>query len=227
MNAVDTRVFDEQWTEDERQWYAMGPFDGQIPGLVRRVRRVLDVSQRGLAALLEVSQSVVARWETGRVSPRASVLHELLQMARLNALVRDEDGVEVTPMRDDGARDRAGRRHPAHVDLTVRGWWVPRGSESTAHYLLWKHRSRLQREPQVRFHNCAWRRGIQRMLFGVPDDHPSLLQLAAEAEHFDERRADRRERARSGRHWPTVLSSDLPRPVWGGSCPAAEAPLNL
>ena len=75
---VDDDRIDETWTEDEIGWYLMGPFDGKIPGLVRRVRRILDVSQRGLAALLEVSQSVVARWETGRVSPRASVLHALL-----------------------------------------------------------------------------------------------------------------------------------------------------
>ncbi|WP_191280514.1 helix-turn-helix domain-containing protein, partial [Nocardioides flavus (ex Wang et al. 2016)] len=57
------------WSPAEREWWWMGPFAGQVPGLVRRVRRILDVSQRGLAALLGVSQSVVARWETGRTSP--------------------------------------------------------------------------------------------------------------------------------------------------------------
>ena len=51
------------WSEAEREWWWMGPFAGQVPGLVRRVRRILDVSQRGLAALLGVSQSVVARWD--------------------------------------------------------------------------------------------------------------------------------------------------------------------
>ena len=61
------------WTQAERDYWFMGPFDGGIPGLVRRIRRILDVSQRGLAALLGVSQSVVARWETGRTSPRMSV----------------------------------------------------------------------------------------------------------------------------------------------------------
>ncbi len=116
---VDDDRIDETWTEDEIGWYLMGPFDGKIPGLVRRVRRILDVSQRGLAAILQVSQSVVARWETGRVSPRASVLHALLRMAGLTVEIHDEDGAEVAPMRDDGARDRRGRRYPAHVDLTV------------------------------------------------------------------------------------------------------------
>ena len=40
-------------TDDEIAWLAMGPFDGHIPGLVRRIRRILEVSQRGLAAVLE------------------------------------------------------------------------------------------------------------------------------------------------------------------------------
>jgi transcriptional regulator with XRE-family HTH domain len=56
-----------------------------LPGMIRRVRRILDVSQRGLAALLKVSQSVVARWETGRTSPRARVVEQLLRMAPLRA----------------------------------------------------------------------------------------------------------------------------------------------
>lgn len=198
----------EDWTEDEVRLFEMGPFDGQLPGLVRRVRRILDVSQRGLAAILDVSQSAVARWETGRVSPRSSVLQELLWMAGLSVVIHDEDGVEVTSMREDGARDRAGRRHPAHVDLKVRGWWVPRGAESTADYLLWIRRSKAQRQPRIRFHTCTWRRSIEREVFGTPDDHPAMHQLVAEAEHLDDCMAERRTRAEVTRPWPTVLSAD-------------------
>ena len=99
----------EGWTDEEVEYYLMGPFDGGIPGLVRRIRRILDVSQRGLAAVLEVSQSVVARWETGRTSPRASVLLHLLRLAGLQVKLHNtETGEEVEPMRDDGARDRPG-----------------------------------------------------------------------------------------------------------------------
>ena len=120
----------------------MGPFDGEVPGLVRRVRRILDVSQRGLAALLGVSQSQVARWETRRTSPRASVLVEMLRLARLRVRLHDaETGKEVEPMRDDGARDRARRRYPAHVDLRVTGWWMPRDAMMTAQDLRWQARS--------------------------------------------------------------------------------------
>ena len=199
----DDDLIDETWTEDEVQWYLMGPFDGKVPGLVRRVRRILGVSQRGLAAFIEVSQSVVARWETGRVSPRVSVLHRLLQMAGLTTVIHDEDGVEVGSMREDGARDMGGRRYPAHVDLTVRGWWVPRHVQSTmAEYPLWIRRSRARRIPRVRFRTCLALRMIERLMDGTPEDHPGLHQLVAEAVHLDELAAERRERARSGRPWP-------------------------
>ncbi len=125
---VDGSAWDcmANWTQAERDYWFMGPFDGGIPGTVRRIRRILDVSQRGLAAILEVSQSVVARWETGRTSPRASVVERLLRLARLQVTVRDEDGREVGPMRADGARTHGGSRFPAHVDLCATGWWVPR-----------------------------------------------------------------------------------------------------
>lgn len=208
---VDDDRIDETWTVDEIEWYAMGPFDGKIPGLVRRVRRILDVSQRGLAALLGVSQSVVARWETGRVSPRVSALHALLSLAGLTVEVHDEHGVEVTPMRDDGARDRGDRRYPAHVDLTVRGWWIPRGSETTAYYLDWIRQSRTRKVPLVRFRSSLRKKTIERLLWGTPDDHPARLQLIAEARHLDDRLEDRRECVRAGRSWRTGLSLDLPR----------------
>lgn len=175
-------------TEAEIEWMAMGPFDGGIPGLVRRVRRILEVSQRGLAEILGVSQSVVARWETERTSPRASVLHHLLRLAGLRTTFHDEEtGEEVGPMRDDGARQHGGSRFPAHGDLSVNGWWVPRDLQSTtADYYAAMDRSRARRDPAIR---CTvdphWRR-LFRLAWGTPDDHPSTWQLAAEAEHMDE-----------------------------------------
>ena len=116
---VDRSTWDclANWTQAERDYWFMGPFDGGVPGMVRRIRRILDVSQRGLAAILEVSQSAVARWETGRTSPRASVVERMLRLARLRVTVHDKDGSEVGPMRADGARTYGGSRFPAHVDL--------------------------------------------------------------------------------------------------------------
>lgn len=189
-------------SEEELEWYLMGPFDGEIRGLVRRIRRMLDVSQRGLAAILDVSQSVIARWETGRTSPRASVLHELLRLAGLHATFHeDETGEGVEPMRDDGARDRGGRRHPAHVDLTVRGWWCPRGVETTVDLLVWQERSRERRDPAIRFRTSPALRRIDRMLAGTPVDHPALEQLVAEADHLDEVRELRRQQIWAAAPW--------------------------
>jgi HTH-type transcriptional regulator/antitoxin HipB len=177
-------------TDAELEWRAMGPFDGHIPGLVRRIRRILEVSQRGLAAILDVSQSVVARWETGRTSPRANVLDHMLRLAGLRATFHDEEtGAEVGPMRADGARQRGGNRYPAHGDLSVLGWWVPRALQSTmAAYYTARDRSRARRDPAIRCRINPYWRAIERSTWGTPDDHPSLWQLAAEAEHLDEKR---------------------------------------
>ena len=184
-------------TEEEREWLLMGPFDGGVPGFVRRVRRILDVSQRGLAAILGVSQSVVARWETDRTSPRASMVQTLLRLAGIRLELRDEESGEVVePMRADGARNRGGSRYPAHVDLTVTGWWVPREDRrmTTIGYFRHLDRSRRLGIPAVRYHTSRYRRRLERMLLGTPVDHPANRQLRAEAEHLDDVRAERRRR---------------------------------
>jgi len=126
------------------------------------------------------------------------VVQHLLRLAGLRAEVHDaENGEVVEPMRDDGARDRAGRRYPAHVDLVVTGWYVPRGLDCTAEAGLWRRRSRAHQDPAVRHHTSAYLRWRQRGVFGTPVDHAALLQLVAEAEHLDEVRADRLERRRA------------------------------
>jgi len=199
-----------EWTGAEIDHYLMGPFDGGVPGLVRRIRRILDVSQRGLAALLGISQSQVARWETRRTSPRAAVLVEMLRLAGLRVDVHDrETGALVEPMRDDGGRDRARRRYPAHVDLEVTGWWVPRDAMMTGQDVWWRARSRRREVPYVRYHR-TWKY-VLRQVRGTPVDHPAMHQLVAEAFHLDEVREERRRLARAGRSWPAT-----PRPPRGG-----------
>jgi transcriptional regulator with XRE-family HTH domain len=198
MTISQTRVDPQErkdWTEAELEYYVLGPFDGEVPGLLRRIRRILDVSQRGLAAILGVSQSQVARWETRRTSPRADVLTELLRLAGLRVSLNDvETGESVEPMRDDGARDRAFRRYPAHVDLEVTGWWTPRDSMMTGQCLRWQARSRRWQVPSVRYHHRWWKH-VFRGLRGTPVDHPSRHQMVAEAWHLDEVREERRRRA--------------------------------
>lgn len=187
-------------TEEERDWLLMGPFDGAMPGLVRRVRRILDVSQRGLAELLDVSQSVVARWETDRTSPRARMVQHMLRLARIRIALQDEDTDEpVEPMRADGARDRGGSRYPAHVDLRVTGWWVPREDRrmTTIGYFTHLTKSREACVPAVHYRTSPRARRIERVLHGTPVDHPAHHQLRAEAQHLDDMREDRRARARA------------------------------
>lgn len=86
-----------------------------ITGTLRRARRRADLSQRELAARIGVSASCVARAETGgRV--RVDLLERALAAAGLRLLVVDADDEPVKPMRDDGVRDGARRRFPAHLD---------------------------------------------------------------------------------------------------------------
>ena len=177
----------------------MGPFAGQVPGLVRRVRRILDVSQRGLAGLLGVSQSVVARWETARTSPRAGVLQQMLQMAGLRMGFTDaETGQRVEPMRADGARTHAGSRFPAHVDLRARGWWLPRRLRAMTSIEAWQwlDRSRAQGEPAIGFCLSPHDKRYERQRWGVPDDHPAVHQFVAELEWREEQRERRRQEIR-------------------------------
>ncbi|MDT0187767.1 helix-turn-helix transcriptional regulator [Microbacterium sp. ARD31] len=213
MAITQQRVDPEEmaeWTEAEVDVYLMGPFDGGIPGLVRRVRRILDVSQRGLAALLGISQSQVARWETRRTSPRAAMVVEMLRLAQVRIDLRHrETGALVEPMRDDGGRDRAKRRYPAHVDLVVTGWWVPRDAMMSGQHLRWRARSRRWQVPYVRYHR-TWKYVLRRVR-GTPVDHPAHHQLVAEAHHLDEVREERRRLALAARPG----SPTPPRPPHG------------
>ena len=173
-----------------------GPWPGGVPGVVRLVRRRLDVSQRGLAALLGISQSRVARWETGRTAPCAEMLLRLARMAGLHLELVDGGGVVTVPMRGDGARDRRGRRYPAHVDLRASGWHVPEDAMMRADYWQLVDAARRRREPRVRFHTSPWRRHALRDAYGQPVDHPSLRQLAAEVQFHDDAWLERRDASR-------------------------------
>jgi transcriptional regulator with XRE-family HTH domain len=201
------------WSQAEREYWWMGPFGGGIPGLVRRIRRILDVSQRGLAALLGVSQSVVARWETGRTSPRAEVVEDLLRRARLEVRLVDRHGERVAPMRGDGARTRGGSRFPAHTDLRARGWWVPRAlrAMTSVEAFSWVDRSRRDGVPAIRCRTSRRLKRQERWLYGVPDDHPAWHQLVAEVRFLDEQREDRRPRTTIGQRCVAPWDSDETR----------------
>ncbi len=152
------------------------PFLDSVPGLVRRVRRQLDVSQRGLAARLGVSQSRVARWETGRTIPSAADLEDVLALAGATLVAVDEDDNPVSAMNPLAVRDRADRHYPAHCDPRGAGWWAPPGSlRSVDGGTVWR-RSRDVEDPLVTYDRGMWR-AVMRAAYGTPPDHPTRAEL--------------------------------------------------
>ena len=152
------------------------------PGLVRRLRRVADLSQRDAARTLQVSQSTVARWETGDTSPTLAQVQQLADVAGLRLVLRDAQGVEHAPMRDDAAHDRAGRRYPAHLDPHESGWYTPPGSDRDGRWVQAWRDARLAADPRVRFTRSRPWRDLARRVHGAGDDHPSRPQLVCDVE---------------------------------------------
>lgn len=102
---------------------------GELPGLIRRVRRIADLSQRELASRAGVSTATVNRIETGTLVPRLHTLQRLLASADLRLVVVDSDGRVVAPMRTwQDLTDDGGRRYPAHLDTVIDPrpgeWWA-------------------------------------------------------------------------------------------------------
>jgi transcriptional regulator with XRE-family HTH domain len=99
-----------------------------VPGLLRRARRIADLSQHQLAARAKVSQSTVARTESGTLVPSLNTFQCLLNAAGLSLVVVDAEGRVIKPMREsDDTRGGGDRRYPSHLDtiLDPRGgeWW--------------------------------------------------------------------------------------------------------
>lgn len=153
--------------------------DEEVAGLVRRVRRLARLSQRELARELGVSQSAVAKWETGRACPSVRMLVRILGVAELGLAAVRADGVRVAPMRAVAARDAGGRRYPAHTFVWAQGWWAPEGAETTAWYTAILGRSAELELPRVRYSRW-WQLGRAPTLADVVD-HPSWGELVAEA----------------------------------------------
>ncbi|PUA79726.1 hypothetical protein C7S10_18185 [Nocardioides currus] len=171
--------------------------------MVRRARRRARLSQRELAHELGVSQSAVAKWETGRRSPSARMLARVLEVADLRLAAVGPDGQRVRPMRSVAARDAAGRRYPAHAFVWTQGWWAPTGAESTAWIGPILARSCDLGLPRVRYGRW-WELGREPTLADL-DDHPTWAQLVAEA------RAGREPRHRTPFHIPEWVLVDTHR----------------
>lgn len=66
-----------------------------VGGLLRRLRRELDLNQRELAGRLSVSPAQVARWESGTRTPRVDELSASLELAGMALVAVDRDGQPV------------------------------------------------------------------------------------------------------------------------------------
>ena len=197
----DARANDDMETLLHEPWLA-------LPGLMRRIRRLADLSQRDLARELGVGKSVVARWEIGQTCPSTDQLHAAAGLAGLRIALVDADGDEVAPMSYAAEPDRAGRYQPAHLDVEPLDWFVPRrpGIHLETAYDVEYRRSKGAGDPQARYRR---RRGrdLMRRFRPVPDDHPTLAEMVDELRERDRRRAeanvewDKRRRAAARRRW--------------------------
>lgn len=143
-------------------------------GMVRRARRLRDLSQRDLAELAGVSPSSVARAESVTGSTSLDMFGRLLKAAGTDlALVGDGhvigDEDEEVPMHDLAPRDNGGRRYPAHLDPAI-----PANSGWASTFELGFNRERKARI--LRYHHRPIRDRI-RSRTSTPADHPTLQEL--------------------------------------------------
>ncbi|WP_448611275.1 helix-turn-helix domain-containing protein [Geodermatophilus sp. URMC 60] len=150
-------------------------------GVLRRIRRTADLSQRGLASAAGLSVSAVAHAEAGTRDLPSRALARAAELAGLRLALLDADGREVAGMDPDGARDATGRRLPAHLDTQHTDEVADR----------WAHRPDRQ-QPWFTFGLDRAARDRQRARVGTPEDHDVPVAGDSRAE----RRARRQETAR-------------------------------
>jgi HTH-type transcriptional regulator/antitoxin HipB len=160
--------------------------DLDLPGLLRRVRREADLSQRELAERIGVSPAAIGHAEAGRRDLPAGVLARAARLAGLRVALLDEGGREVTGMTADSVRDAAGRHYPAHLDPRNGddGWWYA-GDR------------RPRPTPWYTFDRARWLRDADREHSGTPLDHRLPDPGDDPRDRDDQRRAVASERRRA------------------------------
>ncbi|WP_164704324.1 helix-turn-helix domain-containing protein [Blastococcus litoris] len=155
-----------------------------LAGVLRRIRRCADLSQRQLAETIGISKSSVAGAESGRAGLDARILDRAAAAAGLRLALLDAGGREVPPMAAGAVRDRGNRRFPAHLDVRYgdEDWW--HGEERYAREQPWYTFDRL------RYTRDHWRERT-----GTADDH----RLPRPGDSPAERAAARREAVRRQR----------------------------
>jgi transcriptional regulator with XRE-family HTH domain len=155
-----------------------------LVGMLRRIRRLADLSQRELARRIEVSKSTVAAAEGGSCGMDARVLARAAALAGLRLVLVDEQGREVGGMSGEAVRDMGGRLFPAHLDTRHgdEAWWYDAHRYGRDHPWYTFDRARRTRD--------EWRRRT-----GTPDDHQLPAAGDAPAERVAARRRAAAERA--------------------------------
>jgi transcriptional regulator with XRE-family HTH domain len=186
----------------------MDPF--ALAGVLRRIRRTGDWSQRQLADRIGSSKTAVAAAESGTRDLPVSVLARAAAAIGGRLAVLDASGDELAPMDPDAVRDAAGRWFPAHLD-TRHGdedWW------HDAHRYS-------RRRPEYTFDRDRDRRDGRRCRAGTPDDHHTRRP----GDSLAERRAARLEEAcrraaarRQAAHQAWVEAGCPTTPDWGTGC---------
>jgi transcriptional regulator with XRE-family HTH domain len=139
----------EEWARaaDEREERLPRVGCYPIAGLIRRARRIADLSQREMARAARVAPSTVGRVESGVMAPTLEVFQRLLATAKLSLVVVDGEGHVVQPMRDiDDVRDGADRLYPSHLDTILDPlpgeWWADTYGLARPPETFWRNRAR-------------------------------------------------------------------------------------
>ena len=158
--------------------------DLSLPGLLRRIRRTADLSQRELARAGGLPRSTVAAAEAGTRGLDARTLARLAALAGFRLALLDAEGREVAPMHAAAVRDGADRHYPAHLDTRHgdEGWW--HGPH------------RYDRDPVTyTFDRDRRYRDVRRAGAGTPEDH----RLPQPGDALADRARARRAAARQAR----------------------------
>ncbi|RBY94018.1 hypothetical protein DQ244_01205 [Blastococcus sp. TBT05-19] len=180
-----------------------------LSGLLRRIRRRADLSQRELADRTGLPKSVIAAAESRSRGLDARALAGCAAVAGLRLALLDTDGREVHGMAADTVRDGAGRHLPAHLDTVLsddRAWrWEIRPHLPRPTYTFDRRRPGDDRAERTR---------------DRPDDH--LLPQPGDApwERAAARRAEARRRSAEDRQRRWEASRLLPLDDgWCCRCP--------
>jgi HTH-type transcriptional regulator/antitoxin HipB len=155
------------------------------PGLVMRVRRTCDLSQRDLGTAIGLDHSQIARIESSLRRIDLPLLARILSLAGMRVAILDRDGNEVLPIAPDVLRDNAGRRMPAHLDVRA-------PSDRPTSALLNARYDRTS--PKAWYHHRTVR--DRRRNAGESDAIPDQPTVTGVAQRERERHADRLRRAR-------------------------------